>query len=70
MNINDRLVERIDKALPLAEGTEDARVLEYIRTQLTPEGLEARGEEDQDVTHLHAVAKTRLRPYEREQPDV
>lgn len=45
-------------------GRDDKRVLEFIRTALTPEAIAERPEHDQDVKHLREVAAQRLRPYE------
>lgn len=59
MNVNEKLIVEIDAALPYAKD-EDDRVLFYVRSQITEKGLERRGEDDQDVSHLREVARKRL----------
>jgi hypothetical protein len=72
VTIDEKMVERITKVLPrIPSNSEDVRVLTYIRTQLTPEGLDNRTGDfggDPGVTHLHDVANRRLLPYETEAP--
>lgn len=63
-NANERLIARIRKAPATGE---DKRVLDYIRKQLAPDALAKREERgDAEVAHLHWVAKSRLKPYEKE----
>lgn len=71
-NINERLIDRIDAVLSQdirfdRYSFDDESVLIYIRASLRPEEL-AKREADpfnsSSVTHLHEVAKMRLRPYE------
>ena len=57
------LIERIDAALEVATG-EDRDVLRYVRSQITPEGIEKRPDEDKNVSHLQEVARARLKNYE------
>jgi hypothetical protein len=67
VNRDERMIKLIDEALPnIPDTNEDSRVLRYIRSQLTPEGLQAREDEwggNPGVQHLHEVARQRLRPY-------
>ncbi len=65
------LVKQIDAwlALPGSKARyddEDERVLRYIRSQITPEGLAARPEHYENIIHLHEVARQRLAPYRAE----
>jgi hypothetical protein len=78
MNINEQLIERIDKVLALKlpsyerYGRDDAAVLRYVREGLSPDSIEARLDSEFDsgsVTHLHEVAKQRLAPYETSEND-
>jgi hypothetical protein len=67
-NANERMIARINAVwndLKDVPESEDKRVLGYIREALTPEAIEKRHEDDKAVGHLHDVAKTRLRPYEK-----
>ena len=58
------MIRRIDAALPYING-EDERKLVYIRSQITPDGLLKREQNEHlDVTHLHEVAKSILKRYE------
>lgn len=66
-NSNTRLIARIDAVADRLD-PEDASVLNYIRSQITVEGLAARGPEDQNVRHLHEVAAQRLKRYESKAP--
>lgn len=62
MNVADRTVARIDAVLTkLDPRSEDARVLKYARSQLTPDGQAARPKDEKDVAHLQQVAEGRLR---------
>lgn len=72
---NERMIERIDAALniipapdPVEGEHDDARVLGYIREQITPQGIAKRDEHSGGVTHLHEVAEQRLKPYEKSTP--
>lgn len=60
---NEKLIDRINAVITGADEF-DKPVLTYIRRQITPTGLERRGEDNQDVKHLHEVAATRLKKYE------
>jgi hypothetical protein len=68
-NENARIIARIEAAwprMPEPDGSnEDRNVLGYIAEALRPDAIARRDEEERDVRHLHAVAKTRLKPYER-----
>lgn len=71
MTENDRIVARIDRWLRAGGsqtryGEDDASVLRYVRSQLTPEGYAARSDDDKNVLHLIEVAKVRLAPYDKE----
>lgn len=61
-NADARLVQRIDQCLHLVSG-EDERKLVYIRSQLTPAGLERRADDEFDsgVLHLHQIANSILK---------
>lgn len=67
MNAQERMVQRIDKAMPRVSvrNPEDALVLKYVRKELSAERIAAREDnEDGDVSHLMTVAAGRLREYE------
>lgn len=62
---NTRIVERIDATLPKIDKRDPAwHALSYVRSQVTPEGLKARGEENQDVKHLRECAASHLKQHE------
>jgi hypothetical protein len=71
-NANERMSDRIDAVLAQdirfdRYSFDDESVLIYIRGKLRPEELAKREADEFDtgsVTHLHEVAKMRLRPYE------
>lgn len=62
---NKTLLQRIKVVRNEVGDPDDARKLDYIVKQLTPAGLERRSEDDQDLTHLHEVAKAIIKPIEK-----
>ena len=64
---NDRLRTRITRALPSVTDNFAQAKLSYIASQITPAGMLKRGEDDQDVRHLHEVADSILKHYETTQ---
>lgn len=71
MTDNDRILQRIDAARDDLKG-EDRRVIDYIESQIRPEGLEDRRQDEyasSDVKHLREVAHAVLRRYDNESYD-
>lgn len=67
-NENERIIARISAVEHELTG-ESAHVLTYIQQALSPVGLARRDEWDQNVTHLHEVARTYLKDYEEVSDD-
>lgn len=68
MNVNQRMIARIERAMPRIPASDEARnVLSYVRAELEPDAIAKRPEWDQGVTHLLEVASQRLKPFETEE---